>query len=84
MLKFVAIFSSHFSDKEEIQTDETLESPEVEEAVAEYGENLFNYLGTFINNVPRFWAILTYLVLICNVPFWGPIWTPPPLISDPF
>ena len=44
------------------------------------------YKGTFINDVPRFFAISdlpTYLVLLYNVPFLGLSWTPlPTLIRD--
>ena len=43
-------------------------------------------MGTFINDVPHFLAILdlpTYLVLLYNVPFLGLSWTPlPTLIWD--
>jgi hypothetical protein len=43
--------------------------------------------GTSINDVPCFWPfltyLLTYLVLLYNVPFWGLSWTPlPTLISN--
>ena len=59
----------------------------------QYKKLASNALGTFINDVPRFFAIFdlpTYLVLLYNVPFWGLSWTPylpkygKSLMNDPF
>ena len=51
-----------------------------------YRAKFSSYMGTSINDVPRFLAIFdlpTYLVLLYNVPFLGLFWTPlPTLIWD--